>query len=228
MNFVINKRQKRFAFLLDPCNLTKDTAKIGTRIDPAAGAQRDYSALPNPRAGRRGNILSGEARWYVVHTYSGYENKVAQNLEKAIENRRLSHLFESIKVPTEKTIEISSNGEKEVEHKLFPSYVMIKMVMSDESWHVVRNTRGVTGFVGPESKPVELTEEEIERMGVDIKVITLDFDVGDTVKINQGPFSGFTGYVEEVSPDKKKLKLTVSLFGRDTPVELETSHVEVI
>ncbi len=169
--------------------------------------------------------MSEEAKWYVVHTYSGYENKVASNLEKIVENRKLQHLIFDIKIPVEKVVKVSGEETKEVEHKLYPSYVMVKMIMNDESWHVVRNIRGCTGFVGPDSKPVELTDEEIEKMGVEIKTVDLTFAEGDMIKVTKGPFAGFTGKVEEISPDKKKVKAIVSLFGRDTPVELETGDV---
>ena len=169
--------------------------------------------------------MSQDAKWYVVHTYSGYENKVASNLEKIVENRKLQHLIFDIKIPVEKVTKISGETVKEVEHKLFPSYVLVKMIMNDESWHVVRNIRGCTGFVGPDSKPVELTDEEVEKMGVEIRTVDLTFEVEDMVKILQGPFAGFTGKVEEISSDKKKAKVVVSLFGRDTPVEFETNNL---
>ena len=169
--------------------------------------------------------MSQEAKWYVIHTYSGYENKVAGNLERIVENRKLQHLIFDIKIPVEKVTKVSGETTKEVEHKLFPSYVLVKMIMNDESWHVVRNIRGCTGFVGPDSKPVELTDEEVEKMGVEIKTIDLAFEQDDMVKILQGPFAGFTGKVEEISSDKKKARVVVSLFGRDTPVEFDTNNL---
>ncbi len=169
--------------------------------------------------------MSQDAKWYVIHTYSGYENKVAGNLERIVENRKLQHLIFDIKIPVEKVTKVSGETTKEVEHKLFPSYVLVKMIMNDESWHVVRNIRGCTGFVGPDSKPVELTDEEVEKMGVEITTVDLAFEQDDMVKILQGPFAGFTGKVEEISSDKKKAKVIVSLFGRDTPVEFETSNL---
>ena len=169
--------------------------------------------------------MSQEAKWYVIHTYSGYENKVASNLERIVENRKLQHLIFDIKIPVEKVTKVSGETTKEVEHKLFPSYVLVKMIMNDESWHVVRNIRGCTGFVGPDSKPVELTDEEVEKMGVEIKTIDLAFEQDDMVKILQGPFAGFTGKVEEISSDKKKARVVVSLFGRDTPVEFDTNNL---
>ncbi len=163
--------------------------------------------------------------WYVVHTYSGYENKVATNIEKIVENRGLENLILAVNVPVEKVIETTEKGEKEIERKLFPSYVLVKMVMNDETWHIIRNTTGVTGFVGPGSRPVPLTDEEVERMGVEIRTIEIKFAVGDSVRITDGPLSGFVGLVEEISPDLKKVKVVASLFGRETKVELNTNQV---
>ena len=137
-------------------------------------------------------------RWYVVHTSSGYENKVATNIEKIVENRGLHDLILAVNVPVEKVIETTEKGEKEIERKLFPSYVLVKMVMNDETWHIIRNTTGVTGFVGPGSRPVPLTDEEVERMGVEIRTIEIKFAVGDSVLITDGPLSGFIGVVEEI------------------------------
>ena len=141
--------------------------------------------------------------WYVVHTYTGYENKVLQSLEKIIENRGISELIQAVKIPTETVTELTENGEKEIERKLFPSYVFVKMIMNDEMWHIVRNTTGVTGFVGPGSRPVPLSEEEVEKLGVDPRVIEVRFAVGDSVRICAGPLSGVIGVVDEISADKK-------------------------
>ena len=164
--------------------------------------------------------------WYVVHTYTGYENKVATNIEKIVENRGLENLILAVNIPVEKVIEKSDSGEKEIERKLFPSYVLVKMVMNDETWHIIRNTTGVTGFVGPGSRPVPLTEEEVERMGVEVRTIEIKFAVGDSVRITDGPLSGFIGLVEEISDDKTKIKVTASLFGRETKVELNSNQVK--
>ena len=170
-----------------------------------------------------------EVRWYVAHTYSGYENKVKTNLEKIIENRGLHHLIHDVRIPVEIMVENEGEeDEKEVESKVFPSYVLVKMLMTDESWHVVRNIRGVTGFVGPGSKPVPLTDEEVAAIGVETRVVELKYAVGDSVKIVAGPLSGFVGVVEEISDDKKKIKVIASMFGRETPVELDSDSVEVI
>ena len=169
------------------------------------------------------------ARWYVAHTYSGYENKVKTNLEKIVENRGLQDKIFDIQIPT--VIEVVQDGEvtKEVESKVFPSYVMIKMIMTDETWHVVRNITGVTGFVGPGSRPIPLSDDEVAAMGVEKPATTvLTFEVGDSVKIISGALNGFIGRVDEISEDKKKIKVMASMFGRETPVELESSSVERI
>ena len=170
--------------------------------------------------------MSEEAKWYVIHTYSGYENKVATNLEKIVENRKMEHLIQAMRIPSETVIEKDSkNKMKESERKLFPSYVLVKMIMTDESWHIVRNTRGVTSFVGPASKPIPLTEEEVEKFEIDPVVTEINFDVGDSVKITDGALRNSIGIVEEISSDKKKIKLTISMFGRQTTIEIDTSSV---
>jgi transcriptional antiterminator NusG len=166
--------------------------------------------------------------WYVVHTYSGYENKVATNIEKIVENRNLQDLILAVNVPVEKVIETTEKGEKEIERKLFPSYVLVKMVMNDETWHIIRNTTGVTGFVGPGSRPVPLSEEEVERMGVEVRTIEIKFAVGDSVRITDGPLSGFIGIVEEISEDLKTVNVSASLFGRETKVELNSNQVAAL
>lgn len=165
--------------------------------------------------------MSDSAKWYVVHTYSGYENKVATNIEKVVENRKLHDLIYEVRVPTETVVEVKDDKKREVERKIFPGYVLVKMVMTDESWYVVRNTRGCTGFVGPASKPVPLTEEEVAALGVEAKQIEVSYGIGDTVKIIDGPLEGFVGMVEELEPEKNRAKVVISMFGRETPVELE-------
>ena len=169
-----------------------------------------------------------DARWYVIHTYSGYENKVAQNLEKIVENRKLSDLILEIKVPTETVTVIKDNKKKDVERKIYPGYVMVKMVMTDDSWFVVRNVRGVTGFVGPASKPVPLTEKEIEALGVEKIQIEVSYTVGDSVKIVDGPLEGFMGIVEALDTEKNSVRVIISMFGRETPIELELFQVQSI
>lgn len=168
------------------------------------------------------------AKWYVVHTYSGYENKVASNLEKTVENRQLQDLIQEICVPTETVVEIKDNKKREVERKIFPGYVIVKMILNDDSWYAVRNIRGCTGFVGPSSKPIPLTDEEVARLGVEKKSIEVSYQVGDSVKITDGPLEGFIGVVEEINTDKNLVRVTVSMFGRETPVELELNQVETV
>lgn len=165
-------------------------------------------------------------RWYVVHTYSGYENKVKTNLEKIIENRGLHDMIMEVRVPVEVTVDETGEEAKEVETKMFPSYVLVKMCMTDATWHVVRNITGVTGFVGPGSRPVPLSDEEVTAMGVETKIVAIGFDVGDSVKIVSGALAGFTGVVQEISEDKKKINVLASMFGRETPVELNTEDVK--
>ena len=170
--------------------------------------------------------MADDARWYVVHTYSGYENKVASNLEKMVENRQMHDLIHEIRVPTETVTEIKDNKRREVERKIFPGYVLVKMVLTDDSWYVVRNIRGCTGFVGPSSKPIPLTDEEVARLGVEQNNVELSYDVGESVHIIDGPLDGFTGTVEEIDVEKNRVRVTVSMFGRDTPVELELNQAE--
>ena len=172
--------------------------------------------------------MSETARWYVVHTYSGYENKVAQNIEKVVENHQLHDLIHEVRVPTETVVEVKDNKKREVERKIFPGYVLVKMILTDDSWYVVRNIRGVTGFVGPASKPIPLTEKEVEALGVETHQVNVDYVVGDNVKIVSGPLEGFVGLVDELDPDQNKVKLTVSMFGRETPVELELEQVVAV
>ena len=169
-----------------------------------------------------------EAKWYVVHTYSGYENKVASNLEKTVENRQMHDLIQQVLVPTETVTEMKDNKQHDVERKIFPGYVLVKMILTDDSWYVVRNIRGCTGFVGPSSKPIPLTDEEVARLGVEKKKIEVSYGVGDSVKIMDGPLEGFVGIVEEVDKEKNRVHVTVSMFGRETPVELELNQAEAI
>ena len=170
--------------------------------------------------------MAEEARWYVIHTYSGYENKVASNLEKLVENRKMHDLIQEVRVPTETVVEIKDNKKHEVERKIFPGYVLVKMVMTDDSWYVVRNTRGCTGFVGPNGKPIPLSDEEVAALGVEKREIEVNYTVGDTVRITDGPLENFSGIVDEVDLDKNKVRVTISMFGRETPVELELDQAE--
>lgn len=167
----------------------------------------------------------GTAKWYVIHTYSGYENKVKTNIEKMVEYRGMQDLILEVTIPTEDRVEIKNGQRKVKTRKLYPGYVVIKMIVNNETWYLVRNTEGVTGFVGHGSDPIPLTKEEVVRMGVEKMRIDLDVETGDTIRIISGPFEGQMGIVEDISPDKQIVKAKVSMFGRDTPVELEFSQV---
>ena len=171
------------------------------------------------------NEMNVGPRWYVAHTYSGYENKVKANIEKVVENRNLSHLIYDVNIPVETVIEKTGDKEKEVESKVFPGYVLIKMTMTDESWHAVRNIRGVTGFVGPGSRPTPLSDEEVEALLIEEKRVQLSFSVGDNVNINAGLFEGYSGVVQEISEDSKKVTVLVKRGRRDMPVELDASQI---
>lgn len=168
-----------------------------------------------------------EARWYVIHTYSGYENKVANDLMTTAENRNLQDMIIDVKIPTEIVTETVGDKTKEVEVKLYPAYVFVKMIYTDETWYVVRNIRGCTGFVGPGSKPVPLTEAEVYRMGVEKRSVKISYTVGDSVRIIDGPLEDFVGVVEELDAEKNYVRVVVSMFGRETPVELELAQAEL-
>ena len=173
--------------------------------------------------------MAEEAKWYVVHTYSGYENAVAAAVMKAAENRRMTDLIREVNIPMETVTEITESGEaKTVERKGFPGYVLVKMILTDDSWHLIHNVRGATGFVGSDGKAVPLTEQEILDLGVEHREIVVGYAVGDSVKVNDGPLAGFIGVVDELEPDKDRVRVVVSMFGRETPVDLELDQVEVI
>ena len=172
--------------------------------------------------------MADEAKWYVVHTYSGYENAVATAIKKSAENRRMTDLIIDVSIPLETVTEFTDEGEKTVERKVFPGYVLVKMVMTDESWHLVRNVRGATGFVGSDGKPIPLTEQEIYDLGVEHKEVVVGYGIGDNVKLNDGPLTGFIGVVDELDIEKNRVRVVVSMFGRETPVDLELDQVEVI
>lgn len=168
------------------------------------------------------------AYWYAVHTYSGYENKVAKDLETMAQNRRMTDLIQEVKVPTEMVPEIKDGKEKLVERKIFPGYVLVKMVMTDDAWYIIKNVRGVTGFVTSGStKPTPLTEDEVIQLGVEKREIVVGYKVGDTVRIMDGPLTSFSGIVEELDVEKNRVRVTVSMFGRETPVDLELDQVEL-
>ncbi len=169
---------------------------------------------------------SNEAQWYVVHTYSGYENKVKATLEQIVENRQIEDYILEIEVPTEEDVEMQDGKRVVKKRKIYPGYVLVKMIMSDEMWYIVRNTRGVTGFVGPNSRPIPLSDEELAIMGlVGEWEPVVDYAVGDKVKVINGPLDGFIAEVTEINMDKKKVLVTVSMFGRDTQVELDFTQV---
>ena len=171
------------------------------------------------------NEMNVGPRWYVAHTYSGYENKVKASIEKVVENRNLQHLIYDIRVPVETVIEKNGDKEKEVELKVFPGYVLVKMTMTDESWHAVRNIRGVTGFVGPGSRPTPLPDSEVEALEIEEKRVQLSFGIGDNVNINAGLFEGYSGVVQEISEDSKTVTVLVKRGRRDMPVELDVSQI---
>ena len=172
--------------------------------------------------------MEDRALWYVVHTYSGYENTVAAAILKAAENRRMQDVIQEVNIPLETVTEHTDAGEKTVERKVFPGYVLVKMVMTDESWHLVRNVRGVTGFVGSGGKAIPLSEKEIIDLGVERHEIVVDFAVGDSVKVVDGPLEGFIGVVDELEAEKDRVRVIVSMFGRETPVDLELDQVEPV
>ncbi|MDR0839160.1 MAG: transcription termination/antitermination protein NusG [Oscillospiraceae bacterium] len=169
-----------------------------------------------------------DAMWYVVHTYSGYENAVATTVEKAAENRGMTDLILEVKIPTETVTELVDGQQKTMERKTFPGYVLIKMVMTDNSWHLVRNVRGVTGFVGSSNKAIPLTEEEIRAMDLETREIVVGYEVGGSVKVIDGPLQGFLGTVEEIETDKSRVRVIVSMFGRETPVDLDFDQIEAV
>ena len=167
-----------------------------------------------------------EANWYVVHTYSGYENKVKANIDKTIENRHLEDQILEVRVPLEEVTEVKNGVKKQVSKKMFPGYVLIHMYMNDDTWYVVRNTRGVTGFVGPGSKPVPLTDEEMAPLGIQKEDVVVDFAEGDTVTVIAGAWEGTVGAVQSINMQKQSLTINVELFGRETPVEISFAEVK--
>jgi transcriptional antiterminator NusG len=171
-----------------------------------------------------------EARWYIAHTFSGYENKVASDLKIKVENQNLTDMIKDIRIPTETVVEIKEDGtKKEIERKLFPSYIYIKMVMTDDTWYVVRNTRGCAGFVGPEGKPVPLTDDEVKRaLGEDNVSIEVAYEVGDLVNVIDGPFEGYSGTVESIDVEKESVMVLISMFGRETSVDFAIDDLEKV
>ena len=170
--------------------------------------------------------MADELKWYVAHTYSGYENTVAVSIQQAVENRNMHDLIAEVSIPLETVTEITDNGPKEVERKVFPGYVLVKMVMNDETWHVVRNIRGVTGFLGEGNKAIPLSEADVAALGVEKREVVVSYELGDTVRITDGALESFLGTVDEIDLDNGKVRVVVSMFGRETPVELELDQVE--
>ena len=171
--------------------------------------------------------MAEAAKWYVVHTYSGYENTVMATIEKTVETRQLQDIIQQVSIPMETVTEVTEKGPKTYDRKVFPGYVLVKMVMTDDAWYIIKNVRGVTGFVGEANKAIPLTEDEVAALGVEKREIVVLYHVGDTVRITEGPLSSFTGTVEEIEPEKNRVRVVVSMFGRETPVDLELDQVEV-
>ncbi len=170
-----------------------------------------------------------EANWYVVHTYSGYENKVKADIEKTIENRKLQDQILEVSVPLEDIVELKNGVKKQVSKKMFPGYVLINMIMNDDTWYVVRNTRGVTGFVGPGSKPVPLTEAEMKNLGISVsKNVVVDFAEGDSVTVTSGAWEGTVGIVKNINAGKQCVTINVDMFGRETPVEISFTDIKKV
>jgi transcriptional antiterminator NusG len=172
--------------------------------------------------------MAEAAKWYVVHTYSGYENTVKATIEKNVETRHLEDLIHTVSIPMETVTEITDNGPKTYDRKVFPGYVLVKMIMTDDSWYVIKNVRGVTGFVGSGTKPTPLTEDEVAQLGVEKREVVVAYGVGDSVKVTDGPLTSFIGTVESLDIPKNKVRVVVSMFGRETPVELELDQVEPV
>jgi len=172
--------------------------------------------------------MADAAKWYVVHTYSGYENTVKATIEKNVETRHLEDQIHAVSIPLETVTEVTDKGPKTYERKVFPGYVLVKMIMNDDSWYVIKNVRGVTGFVGSGTKPTPLTEEEVLQLGVEKREIVVGYQVGDSVRISDGPLTSFVGTVDTLEIEKNKVRVIVSMFGRETPVELELDQVEPV
>ncbi|MBE6985543.1 MAG: transcription termination/antitermination factor NusG [Ruminococcaceae bacterium] len=173
--------------------------------------------------------MAEAAKWYVVHTYSGYENTVKATIEKTVEARQLQDIIHTVSIPMETVTELTDNGPKTYDRKLFPGYVLVKMIMTDDTWHIIKNVRGVTGFITSGStKPTPLSEDELYQLGVEKREIIVGYAVGDTVSIEDGPFAGFNGVVEMLDIEKNKVRVIVSMFGRETPIELELDQVEAV
>lgn len=172
--------------------------------------------------------MAEDAKWYVVHTYSGYENTVSASILKSAENRHMEDLILEVKIPMESVTEHTDKGDKTYDRKIFPGYVLVKMILTDDTWHIIRNARGSTGFVAMDGKPVPLTEEEVLSLSVERHEIVTGFNLGDTVKVTEGPLEGFLGTVDELEPEKDRVRVIVSMFGRETPVDLDMDQIESV
>lgn len=204
------------------------TAARGKSVSGADGRPAQWAGRKHSRLILRdetGRIRMAEANWYVVHTYSGYENKVKANIEKTIENRHLEEEILEVRVPMQDVTELKNGARKTVQKKMFPGYVLINMVMNDDTWYVVRNTRGVTGFVGPGSKPVPLTEAEMKPLGIKVENMSVDFAEGDTIAVVAGVWKDTVGVVQRIDYGKQTATINVELFGRETPVEIGFAEV---
>ena len=208
--------------IIETAEATPTEAPAETQAETQAETKERRSFSPLADEGVRGD---GTAKWYVVHTYSGYENKVKNSIDRMVDYRGMQDRILEVAIPTEDRIEIKDGVKKVKTRKLFPGYVVIKMIVDNETWYLVRNTEGVTGFVGHGSDPIPLTKEEIVRMGIEKMKIDLDIAVGDTIRIIGGVFEGQLGIVEAVNPEKQIVKVKISMFGRDTPAEIEFSQV---
>jgi transcriptional antiterminator NusG len=210
--------------------LVVEAAPEKREADPMPATDRPHVAVAKDVPDAEDDVYddsdANSARWYVVHTYSGHENKVKVNIEKMVENRNMQDLVQKITVPTHDVPVLKDGQHKVKNRKMFPGYVLVKMVVTNESWYLVRNIQGVTGFVGHGAKPIPLTKEEVRRMGIEKVYIELDINVGDSIKVINGPFENFTGIVEEVNAERETLKARISMFGRDTPVELVYDQVD--
>ncbi len=206
----------------------KEASEAAAEEIPVTESEEETSGRTDCGFDMEGIRGGTEPKWYVVHTYSGHENKVKVNIEKMVVNRGMQNLIFDIVVPTEERVEIKDGQRKVKSRKMFPGYVIIKMIVTNESWYLVRNTQGVTGFVGHGSDPIPLTNEEVRRMGIEKVYVDIDVEVGDTVKVISGPFESFMGLVEEVNMEKQTLRVKISMFGRDTPVELEFGQVDKV
>ncbi len=210
--------------MADTKDLTTSEAEMTSDVE-ATQAEDSMETLADAVEAQDGETKGGKAAWYVVHTYSGYENKVKANLDKTIENRNLQAEILEVRVPMQDVVEMKNGTRKTVQKKMFPGYVLVNMVMNDDTWFVVRNTRGVTGFVGPGSKPVPLTEAEMKPLGIHTDNVNIDFAIGDTVIVVAGVWKDTVGAVQRIDENKQTATIVVEMFGRETPVEISFAEV---